>query len=116
MWFNVKQWYEALGFTDPLSDQQRIDEFKWIVQQLRKYMFSKQDVIVGHENLEGMVAEVDNLLSKAEEYGDERKKIVYNFMRDHWLYEIRNHLNVMMMDMEIEKYDQTAFDEEDDNE
>lgn len=99
MWFTLKSMYSDLGFTDDITDQQRIDEYKWIVQQLRKYMFSKQDEILACDNLTEMVAKVDDLIGKADEYGDERKKVVYNFLRDHWLYELRNHLSNMIMDI-----------------
>lgn len=91
MWFICKATYENLGFKDA-TDQQKIDEYKWIVQQLRKYMFSKQEPIMSCKDLEAMINEVDVLISKASEYGDERKVIVYNFMRDHWLFELRNYL------------------------
>lgn len=91
MWFICKATYENLGFKDA-TDQQKIDEYKWIVQQLRKFMFSKQDAIIGCKDLDTMIEAVDGLIADAAEYGDERKVIVYNFMRDHWLYELRNHL------------------------
>jgi hypothetical protein len=91
MWFICKTTYENLGFEDA-SDQQKIDEFKWIVQQLRKYMFSKQDAIIGCKDIDTMISAVDGLIADAAEYGDERKVIAYNFMRDHWLFELRNYL------------------------
>lgn len=92
MWYAIMAEYKELGFTDDIPDHEMIEEYTWITQQLRKYMFSKQDEILGCDSLEDMVAMVDSLIGKAGEYGDERKKVVYNFMRDHWLYEVRNHL------------------------
>lgn len=91
MWYVCKKMYENLGFTD-VTDQEKIDEYKWIVQQLRKYMFTKQDEIVNLNDLDEMMDHVELLIGRAEEYADERKKVVYNFMRDHWLLELRNHL------------------------
>lgn len=99
MWYVLKDQYDNLGFSDQMSDQQRVDEYKWIVQQLRKYMFSKQDDILGCDSVDEMVARVDDLIGRAEEYGDDRKHVVYNFVRDHWLYELRNHLSNMLIDM-----------------
>lgn len=96
MWFIIKQNYEELGFSDPMTDQQKIDEYKWIVQQLRKYMFSKQDEIMACESIEDMIDFVDMLIGKADEYAEERKKIVYNFIRDGWLYELRNYLSMLL--------------------
>ena len=96
MWFIIKQNYEELGFSDPMTDQQKIDEYKWIVQQLRKYMFSKQDEIMACGSIEDMIDFVDMLIGKADEYAEERKKIVYNFIRDGWLYELRNYLSMLL--------------------
>ena len=109
MWFICKATYENLGFKDA-TDQQKIDEYKWIVQQLRKYMFSKQEQIIGCETIEAMLEQVDDLISKASEYGDERKVIVYNFMRDHWLFELRNHL--VQLWQEASMIDEYEEDEE----
>ena len=100
MWFICKSMYENLGFTET-TDQQKIEEYKWIVQQLRKYMFSKQEQIISCKDVDEMIAEVDTLISKAAEYGDERKSIVYNFMRDHWLFELRNFLMQLWQESQI---------------
>lgn len=103
MWMAVGNMYQYLGFTDKISDQQRIDEYKWIVQQLRKYMFTKQTTIMEKESIEDMLAAVESLIGKADEYGRERKEVVYNFMRDHWLYEVRDTLVSMRSDDEDEE-------------
>ena len=89
-WMDIKQEYEVLGFSDKLADQERIDEYKYIAQQLRKYKFSKQDQIVNHDTVEDMMKEIEGLIGGAAEYGDARKVIVYNFMRDHWLVNMYN--------------------------
>lgn len=102
MWFAISDEYRDLGFNGPMSDQDKIDEYTWITQQLRKYMFSKQDEILGCDSLEDMIAMIDAFIGKASEYGDDRKKVVYNFMRDHWLYEIRNHLVNLIMEINLQ--------------
>ena len=90
VWMECKQMYENLGFHDNISDEEMIAEFKYIAQQLRKYIFTKQGEILKHATYGDMIGEIDNLIGKAPEYDDDRRGIVYNFMRDHWLYEIRN--------------------------
>lgn len=91
-WIEMKQEYETLGFRDKLTDEELIAEFKYIAQQLRKYKFSKQDQILNHDSVEEMVAEIAELIGRAPEYGNSRKEIVYNFMRDHWLVNMHNTL------------------------
>lgn len=89
-WMEIKQEYESLGFQDDISDAEMIDEFKYIAQQMRKYKFSHQDQILAYDSYEDMASEVEALIGKAKEYGDCRKEIVYNFLRDQWLYNLYN--------------------------
>lgn len=91
-WMAIKQEYEVLGFRDDISDEEMISEFKYIAQQLRKYKFSKQNQIVAHDSYDDMAKEVASLIGRAAEYGDSRKEIVYNFLRDHWLIGMYNTL------------------------
>lgn len=104
-WMEMKQEYETLGFHDEITDEEMISEFKYIAQQLRKYKFSKQDQIISHDTLDDMAAEVEMLIGKAPEYGDNRKEIVYNFMRDHWLI---NMYNTMMRASQMMEEDDDA--------
>lgn len=109
MWYNLSNWYKNLGFTDELTDAQRIEEYKWIVQQLRKYMFSKQDDIMSCDSVDEMLEKVQALISKASEYGDDRKTVVYNFMRDQWLLELHSVLENILDAL-------VTWDEEDEEE
>lgn len=101
-WMEIKQQYDILGFRDDISDQEMISEFKYIAQQLRKYKFTKQDQIIRHDTYIDMANEIESLIGKAAEYGDDRKEIVYNFMRDHWLIGMYNTL-MRAADMEDEE-------------
>lgn len=111
LWMELKQEYESLGFRDEITDAEMIAEFKYITQQLRKYMFSKQDLILGRDTYEEMLAEVEQLIGKAPEYGDTRREIVYNFMRDHWLYGLYNVLSRLVHPEEFEAYGDDANEE-----
>ena len=89
--------YDILGFRDVITDAVRIDEYKYIAQQLRKYKFSKQDQVLSCDTVEEMFNVVENLIGNAAEYGDSRKEIVYNFLRDHWLLGVYNTLGQVLM-------------------
>jgi hypothetical protein len=91
MWSIIDQTYGQLGLGADMTDADRIAEYRYINEQLRKYIGSKQDQVLGHgADLDGMMAEVAELVSKGTEYGDERKVLVYNFLRDQWLIELYN--------------------------
>ena len=95
MWAEINSMYKYLGFQDQLTDAERINEYQWINKQLRKYMFSKQDAILAKESNSMRLAAVEALIGSATEYGSEREQLVYNFLRDHWLYEVYNVLQVL---------------------
>ena len=91
MWSIIDQTYEQLKLGGELSDEERIAEYRYINEQLRKYIGSKHDQVVDHgADLDGMTAEVVELVSKGSEYDGERKTLVYNFLRDQWLIELYN--------------------------
>ena len=95
VWLELDQLYDTLGFVDYWSDEEKISEYKWVTQQLTKYMGTKQDEILSCESLEDMVAKVESLIAKQREYGEDRKDILYYFMRDHWLYRWHSLLSQM---------------------
>ena len=75
-------------FNDKISDSERISEYTWITQQYRKYISRQRDVILAHDKLEDMLVEIEDMVSKASEYGTNRKEIVYNTLRDEFLVSI----------------------------
>ena len=104
MWFVLNSKYKALDFHDDISDDIRIGEYKYIVQQLRKYMSNHQEEILNDcDSPEMMLDAIDYLLTKAGEYGNERKEIAYNFIRDDWLMELRNYVNMFLNRNSIEQ-------------
>ena len=108
-WMEIMSEYNRLGFHDKISDEEMIDEFKYIAQQMRKYKFSKQDFIMVNDTYEGMAEAVATLIGSAPEYGKTRKEIVYNFLRDQWLV----NLHSLFLKM-IEVNDDYDYEEEDD--
>lgn len=91
MWSILRAQYEVLGFSDGISDEEKIAEFKYINQQLRKYVFTLQD------NVYTMVGSPDRVaafatdkLAGASEEATTRQELVYNFVRDQWLIGLIN--------------------------
>lgn len=89
--------YESLKFHDNITDSERISEYKYITQQLRKYISGRYDTIAAcGSDLNMMLATVERWLADAPEYGDDRKNLVYNFLRDQWLIETYNNIKWLM--------------------
>lgn len=92
MWDIIYNEYELKHLNpDWMESEELIAEFQYITQQLRKYISNHQDQILDHgADFEGMLKEIETLLSNAAEYAKERKELVYNFLRDQWLIELHD--------------------------
>jgi hypothetical protein len=86
LWPLCKAKYEELGFTDELSDRDKIDEYTYIYEQYKKFVFSHQVPVLKHSrSLYSMNEYVEELIAKTAEKADTRKKLVYFALRDDWL-------------------------------
>ena len=91
MWDVIYNEYQTKHLGDSMEDEERIPEFQYITQQLRKYISNHQDQILDHgADFDGMLQEIESLLGNAAEYAKERKELVYNFLRDQWLIELHD--------------------------
>ena len=94
--------YQEFQFHDDISDSERIAEYTWITQQYRKYITRQQDIILRHNKRSEMLAEIAEMISKANEYGTTRKEIIYNAMRDEFLTSIYRIIELYVPDDEEE--------------
>ena len=88
-WATIDQVYKQHGMGDGLSDEDRIAEYTYINQQLRKYISGSESAVMSHgADLDAMKAEVEMFISNAPEYADSRRQLMYNFVRDIWLLDL----------------------------
>lgn len=95
IWLELDQLHENLKLDEFWDSEEKIGEYKYVTQQLRKYMASKRNEVLEKNTLQDMVSYVEDLITKQREYGDTRQDILYNFMRDHWLVQLYNILSQM---------------------
>ena len=80
-----------------LTDEDRIAEYKYITEQLRKFISTKQDTILSaNGDLELMISFVKSLAESGDEYMTERKKFVYSILRDNWIIELYNGISYLL--------------------
>lgn len=109
LWPDILNRYTSMGFTDPLTDEQRIREFSYISEQLHKYVSRKhKDFMACKDNLPMMLSKIDNALNTAREKADSRKEIVYISMRDDWLIGL---YSLVSMAIEETKQERTGTEE-----
>jgi len=93
IWTDLNQMYSELGFSDPMTDADRVREYTYIAQQLKKYIGSKKGRILACESLSEMCDVVEGMMERTREYGTDRLDVAYNFYRDRWLANVYNVLS-----------------------
>lgn len=86
-WRELNQWYdEMFNFRDKISDEERLSEYIYIVENFRKFVFTKQDEILKHDtDWVSMQQEVQRISEVLTEKPKTRRELVYQAKRDDWL-------------------------------
>lgn len=100
-WPTINNTYKSMDFKDNIDDNTRIQEYKYVYEQYLKYIFKNQDVILNREkNYKKMLLEAEELRKRTSDSATERKKLVYQYLRNLWLdnliYYLRDINNVVM--------------------
>ena len=105
-WSVIRQIYDNMGFTDPMTDSQRIEEYSYISEQMHKFVSKKYNEIMQYEDdLVTMSEKVSDILDKVEENSRDRKTLVYYMLRDDWLIQLYNVILTTIDDLQVEEED-----------
>ena len=105
-WQGIKRVYELMGFNDPMTDSQLIDEYSYISEQMRKFVSKKYNEVMQYEDdLAAMSEKVEEIIGKVDESSKERKMLVYYMLRDDWLVQLYNIILMTMDDLQVEEED-----------
>lgn len=105
-WESLCDTYETLRFTDPLSDAERLDEFKWIVQQMNAFLTKVRSRLLTCKDQDAMMEVLGISMTPVGkvELGT-RKALVYQKLKQQWLRTMMMRLQVMMQETRTEEQD-----------
>ena len=85
-WESLCDTYDVLRFSDRLSDAERLDEYKWIVQQMNSFLTKIRTRLLSCKDADAMVTLLMEAMSPSgkTELGT-RKALVYQKLRQQWL-------------------------------
>lgn len=96
-WESLCETYDALRFTDPLSDAERLGEFKWIVHQMNGFLTRVRTRLLTCKDVEAMVDLLGTMYTPAGKVElDERRALVYHKLRQQWIRTEIMRLQTMM--------------------
>lgn len=95
-WENLCGTYDVLRFTDPITDTERLEEFKWIVHQMNMFLTRIRTKLLTCRDVEAMI----DLLSRSYVPAgkmelNERRALAYQKLKQQWLSSIITRLTMM---------------------
>ena len=97
-WETMCDTYDALRFTDPLSDAERLEEFKWVVQQMNVFLTKIRTKLLSCKNTEAMVTVLGTSFVPAGKMDlTTRRALVYQKLKQQWVRTTMMRLQTMVM-------------------
>lgn len=85
-WETLCDVYATLKFEDPLTDMERLEEFKWIIAEVNKFLTRQRNTLRSCKTFEAAVEKLkDAMVPQGRVFLDTRKQIVYHKLRIRWL-------------------------------
>ena len=95
-WETLCSVYQFLQFTDPLTDSVRMEEFKWIIKEMNKFltMIRKR---LGTCTTFAMAIELcrENFIPKGKVTVEDRKTLAFQKFRQQWISQSLNELGMI---------------------
>lgn len=96
-WESLCDTYDALRFTDPLSDAERLEEFKWIVQQMNVFLTKIRTKLLSCKDMETMVEMLGTSFTPSGKMDlSTRRSLVYQKLKQQWVRTTMMRITQMM--------------------
>lgn len=95
-WENMCAAYDSLRFSDPISDIQRLEEFKWIVHQMNVFLSRTRTKLMTCKNSEAMSEILGNAMNPSGKVElNDRKSLAFQKLRQQWIMTMLSKLSMM---------------------
>lgn len=102
-WGVIMDVYKAFDFRDKMSDDDLIAEFKWVNEQVNKFIGTKKDYIYSCKyDLYNMSNRIKEIKNSASEQLKDRKHVVYTYIRNQWISNLLVNVDVLIYGAEEE--------------
>lgn len=97
-WESLCGTYEALRFTDRLSDAERLDEYKWIVQQMNSFLSKVRTRLLSCRDIDAMLEMLGSTFTPVGKVElSSRRALVYQKLRQQWIRTSMSELEMMRL-------------------
>ena len=105
-WESLNDTYDALRLTDPLSDTERLEEYKWIVQQMNSFLTKMRTRLLSCKDVGAMIEMLGQSFTPTGRVDlSARRALVYQKLRQQWIRTEMMRLQTMGAQTETEDQD-----------
>lgn len=106
-WESLNDTYDVLRLADPLSDSERLEEYKWIVQQMNSFLSKMRTRMLSCKDIEAMIEMLSTSFTPTGKVDlSTRRSLVYQKLRQQWVRTEMVRLQTMQtQQMETEEKD-----------
>jgi hypothetical protein len=95
-WESLCDTYDTLRFTDQLSDAERLDEYKWIVQQMNVFLTKIRKRLLSCKDASAMTEVLQASFTPAGKMDlSERRSLVYQKLKQQWVRTTMTRIEMM---------------------
>lgn len=95
-WENLNDTYDTLRFSDDLADDERLEEYKWIVQQMNAFLSKMRAKLLSCKDEDAMTELLSaSVIPQGKVNLSTRRALVYQKLRQQWVRMMAMKLNMM---------------------
>lgn len=99
-WENLCSTYENLRFSDVISDANRLEEFKWIIKEMNKFLTRARSALLKQTEPDQMMYSLMEMYKTPSQVKIvDRKSVTYQKLRQIWIDQMITNLKVYMLDL-----------------
>lgn len=105
-WENLCDTYDQLRFTDELTDATRLEEYKWIIKEMNKFLTRMRTQMMKCKEWEAVSTTLmDSWTPTGQTNLNDRKALAYQKLRQIWISRMISIARVKMSEVEEESED-----------
>lgn len=109
-WEELLNIYDVLRFTEDLSDQNRMEEFKWIIAEMNKFLTRMNTSMNGASDIISVIKVLQKHMNSQQPQNiNTRKSLAYNKLKQRWVVQSINEMKQLWKSL----YDEPEGEEED---
>lgn len=95
-WETLCDVYRTLGFQDPLSDETKLEEFKWIIAEMNKHLTRARNKLLSCRDMQATRQELTKMFQSPDAKVTNRMDLTYHKLKQLWVNQMLSQLDMMM--------------------